>query len=311
MILCIGTTPAAQRVMVFSRLALDVVNRATTTVDGAAGKSINVAKVLQTLGARPVAVGFLGGPRGDELRAILEAKGIENEFVAVEAATRQCITVIDGSSNTQTELVQESSLVTQANYQELLDVVQRRVPECKAAVMSGTLAPGVPEDFYLRCTELARTANSLSVLDAQGRALLSTLEARPGLVKPNQTELAATLGRELAGDSATLDAMRELHNRGAERVVVTAGKKPTLAFDGRTFWKIASPKITPVNPIGSGDSFTAGLVLQLLKGVDLGEACRWATAAGAANAITLMAAEVNPSDVKRLAGGVEVERLRN
>ena len=56
-ILCLGTTPAVQRVMVFRKLTLDAVNRAATTLDGAAGKSINVAKVLKTLGGnrwRPV-----------------------------------------------------------------------------------------------------------------------------------------------------------------------------------------------------------------------------------------------------------------
>src|SRR5437867_2991928 len=50
MILCIGTTPAAQRVMVFRHLALNEVNRAAITAEGAAGKSINVAKVLQAMG---------------------------------------------------------------------------------------------------------------------------------------------------------------------------------------------------------------------------------------------------------------------
>ena len=57
-ILCIGTTPAVQRVMIFRKLTLDAVNRAATTLDGAAGKSVNVAKVLHALGGRPVAAGF-------------------------------------------------------------------------------------------------------------------------------------------------------------------------------------------------------------------------------------------------------------
>ena len=60
-ILCIGTTPAAQRVMIFRKLTPDAVNRAATTLDGVAGKSINVAKILKALGAHPVATGFLGG----------------------------------------------------------------------------------------------------------------------------------------------------------------------------------------------------------------------------------------------------------
>src|SRR5438128_5929911 len=108
MILCIGTTPAAQRVMVFRSLVLDAVNRAATTLDGAAGKSINVAKVLKALGERPLATGFLGGDRGEELRRLLTSKGIEMDFITVSPQTRQCITVIDESAHTITELVEES-----------------------------------------------------------------------------------------------------------------------------------------------------------------------------------------------------------
>jgi len=178
MILCIGTTPAAQRVMVFRNLAVDAVNRAERTLDGAAGKSINVAKVLKTLGERPVATGFLGGDRGEELQSVLEAKGIEADFVKIATRTRQCITVIDESAGTQTELVEESQAATPADYEKL----------------------------------------------------------------------------------------------------------------------------------GSGDAFTASLVWRLLRGDDLGEASRWGTAAGTANALTLMPGEVNLADVERLVNEVEVER---
>jgi fructose-1-phosphate kinase PfkB-like protein len=59
MILCIGPTPAAQRVMIFPQLVLDAVNRAASTLEGAAGKSVNVAKVLKVLGEQPLATGFL------------------------------------------------------------------------------------------------------------------------------------------------------------------------------------------------------------------------------------------------------------
>ena len=72
--------------------------------------------------------------------------------------------------------------------------------------------------------------------------------------------------------------MRELCERGAQRVVITAGKEPALAFDGRSFWRVQAPRIEALNPIGSGDAFTAGLVWRLLRGEDLGEACRWGSA---------------------------------
>ena len=126
MILCIGTTPAAQRVMVFRQLTLDAVNRAVTTVDGAAGKSVNVAKVLKALGEHPVATGFLGGDRGEEVRKVLEADGVELDFVQVASRTRLCVTVLDRSAGTHTELIEEGQPVSAANYEKLMEIIQRR-----------------------------------------------------------------------------------------------------------------------------------------------------------------------------------------
>jgi 1-phosphofructokinase family hexose kinase len=309
MILCIGTTPAAQRVMLFRKLVLDAVNRAGTTLDVASGKSINVAKVLKVLGEQPVAVGFVGGARGEFIRAAMAGKGIDCDFVTVTAQTRQCITLIDESSGTHTELVEESPAVEPADGDKLMILIRRHITGCRAVVMSGTIAPGGPVDLYFQCTRLAEAAGALSVADAQGAPLLEALKAGPGLVKPNRPELAATVGRELKDDASVMAAMRELCERGAQRVIVTAGKDPALAFDGRNFWRIIPPRIKVVNPIGSGDAFTAGLVWRLLRGDDLGEACRWASATGTANALTAMVGEVDRADVNRLAREVEVRRI--
>ena len=107
-----------------------------------------------------------------------------------------------------------------------------------------------------------------------------------------------------------MSAMRELCERGAQRVVITAGKDPALAFDGQSWWKVHAPRIDATNPIGSGDAFTAGLVWRLMRGEDLGEACRWASATGAANALTVQAGEVHRNDVERLVEEVRVEALK-
>jgi 1-phosphofructokinase family hexose kinase len=295
--------------MVFRELTLDRVNRATTTLDGAAGKSVNVAKVLKALGGSPVATGFLGGDRGRTLESLLTSREIPSEFVNVQAPTRQCITVIDQATGAITELVEESRAVDPADYEKLLVIVQRRVASCQAIVMSGTIALGGPADLYFRCACLAHEAGALSIADASGPALVEVLKASPDVVKPNRVELAATVGRPLMDTGAVKAAILELRERGAQRVVVTAGADPTLAFDGAHFFQVTAPTVPVVNPIGSGDAFTAALVWQLVRGTRFDEACRWASAAGAANAITQMAGEVNFPDVERLLREVLIQEV--
>jgi tagatose 6-phosphate kinase len=309
MILCIGTTPAAQRVMIFGKLEVDCVNRASQTLDGIAGKSINVAKVLATLGARVIAAGFLGGERGTEILGQLRARGITTHFISVTPPTRQCLTVIDQTGQTVTELVEESQPVAPDSYESLETIVQRVLPECQAIVMSGSLTPGGPVDFYRKITQMANTHQIETIVDAQGPPLVQALEARPGLVKPNRQELAATVGHALRTESEVISAMKEVRRRGAARVIVTAGKSAVLALDEEALWRVYPPKIKTVNPIGSGDAFTAGLVWRLLQGGPLGEACRWGTATGAANALSAMPGDVDRGEIDRLAGETIEERL--
>jgi tagatose 6-phosphate kinase len=121
--------------------------------------------------------------------------------------------------------------------------------------------------------------------------------------------LAATVQRSLGDESAVIQAMREVRQRGARRVVVTAGKEPALALDEDRLWRIRSPRISPINPIGSGDAFTAGLVWRLLLGENLGDACHWAAAAGAANALSPMPGELARQEVERLAEEVKVDLI--
>src|ERR1035441_2454856 len=142
-----------------------------------------------------VAAGFLGGDRGEQLRAELEARAMERDFVKVAGRTRQCITLLDTSVGMQTELVEESQPVTAADYDELMRIIRLRVQGCRAVVMSGTITPGGPADLYFQVAHMAHEAGAITVVDAQGAALIEALRAKPGLGKPNRAPNATAPGR--------------------------------------------------------------------------------------------------------------------
>ncbi len=110
MIVTLGTTPALQRTMRFESLRVDSVNRAIAVHEHTAGKSNNAARVIHTMGTRCIATGFLGGRSGEFCRRELESAGIAHQFVEVQANTRTCITLIDQTQHTATELVEESAI---------------------------------------------------------------------------------------------------------------------------------------------------------------------------------------------------------
>lgn len=309
MIICLGTTPAVQRVMRFANLQPDHVNRATGVWEGAAGKFVNVGKVLRQIGEDAFVLGFSGGARGKFLGDELLRLGVRCQFLEVRAETRLCTTIIDEAGGTVTELVEESAPAAEADFNALLTALKQHIRRAGALVLSGTVAQGGPADFYAQCSTIASRAGVLCVVDAQGQSLLNTLPTRPAVVKPNKSELEKTVGHSLPDENSTFEAMKELMARGAGSVVVTQGPKPVLAVNAQGKWKVSCPKINAVNPIGSGDAFTAGLAAGLTMGKNLGEACAWGAAAGSANALTLMPGELNKDEYDRLLTQVRVEAL--
>jgi tagatose 6-phosphate kinase len=308
MIITLGTTPAVQRVMRFGQLTVDAVNRATSVTEAAAGKAVNVAKVAAALGQQVLALGLLGGDRGETIIANLEQLGVRHEFVPVAPATRMCVTLVDESAGTTTELVEESSPVEAGDYERLLELLSANLHGARVLVLSGTLTPGGPTGFYRNCVARASAAGVATILDAKGEALLAALSAHPTVVKPNLAELSQTLATPLVSDVEIRDGARRLVAGGAGWALVTRGPQPAILTDGESSWTIRTPAVKAVNPIGSGDAVAAGLAAGLARGLTMPEACRLGIACGAANAMTALAGEVHPADVEALLPQVRVER---
>jgi tagatose 6-phosphate kinase len=296
-----------QRTMVFDRLRLDSVNRAAEVHETASGKSLNVVRVLHALGDECVAGGFVGGDSGRFIRDELDRAGVPHDFVTVAPKTRTCVTILDRASGETTELVEESKEVEKPAWGKLRGRVAEWLPRAKVMVLSGSLTPNAPQDFYGFCVNRATEHAASAIVDAAGEPLRRALAARPLVVKPNRAELARTLDSPIESDAALRDAIRRLIELGPGWCVVTQGKEGAIVSDGQRFWRVRSPALRAVNPIGSGDSVAAGLASAIARGQRLPEAARLGIACGAANAMTLLPGHVRPDDVAQLVEKIELE----
>src|SRR5262245_58981370 len=147
MLVCLGTTPTIQRTMLFDRVELNAVNRAPEVREYASGKSVNVAKVLRTLGHNVVATGFVGGTPGAKMGQYLDEAGVPHAFVDTDVETRLCTTVIDRSTSDVTELVEDAKPVEGPAWQMLSKRLEELLPRASTWVFSGTVAPGAPPEF--------------------------------------------------------------------------------------------------------------------------------------------------------------------
>jgi fructose-1-phosphate kinase PfkB-like protein len=175
-------------------------------------------------------------------------------------------------------------------------------------VISGTLPPFADEDFYVRFVQATAKARVPVVIDSHKTALVHVLFERPYLAKLNVRELEATLQTPLTTSREILRAMKDLANMGAQNVFVTHGADTAylLTANGKA-WRFQPPKIqVPINPIGSGDCTTAGIVHALLRKKPLADATALGLACGSANTTTLTPADFAPCDARALVGKVKM-----
>lgn len=269
------------------------VNRLTSVVTDPGGKGVNVARVLVSSGLEVTTV--LPAAEHDPLRAALDAvaqPGLTVTAVTVPGAARvnTAVTEPDGTTTKINEPGAELGEAERTAIEKaLLAAVEAggRTGEGDSAgwaILSGSLPPGAPTDWYARLVALLRpTGASIAVdtSDAPLAALAAALpDAAPDLIKPNGEELGQLAGLPaeramaledgaLAGDLApVVDAARVLVDLGVTAVMATLGPAGGVLVTAEGAWHAPAPAIDVVSTVGAGDSSVAGYVLADTRGDD-------------------------------------------
>jgi tagatose 6-phosphate kinase len=305
--LCVNANAAIDKTVVVPSFQLDKIHRPEQVVLLPGGKGINVARGLQTLGETARVTGWAGGFAGQFIAAGLQKEGIPAEFAWCDFESRTCLSILDPSGGTLTELYENGEPVPAEKAGELLDLFRRLLPGSQFAAISGRLSPGVPADFYARLLRAAAEAGVPAALDCSGEALRLGLEyGKPTLIKPNLSEFQALCGEKISGLPSLAAAARAAAARWDTLVVLSLGAEGAIAARADEGFHARPPQIPVVSAVGSGDALLAGVIQALAGGLALPEALRRGVAAGTANALSVGAGRFTKEDFERVLAGVEV-----
>lgn len=292
----VSANPAIDLFLDVPAIVLDDVLRATDVRRVWAGKGFNVSRTVSRLGHATQAMGFVGGFAGMAITAGLAEEGIPTDFVQVDGETRTNVMIVDDQSGRHIKVNQAGTPVNSAAQSAFTARVQARVQARDFWVLSGSLSPGMPADFYARLIELIRGRAAFAVLDSSGAALRAGCAARPDLVKPNIAEARDLTGKAVTSPADGLDAVAAFHAAGARRVALSLGADGLVLSDGSECWHVRPPEISVRTAVGAGDALLGGLVWALAQGKPLRETACWGVATGSVYAI----ADELPLDAARV-----------
>lgn len=142
--------------------------------------------------------------------------------------------------------------------------------------------PGIRMDELVEFLTFCRKVNVSTVVDVvapkahHGMDPLKRLLPLIDVFLPNEDE-----ARAFTDLTDPHDQIRKLENAGAKTVIITRGSDGALAVRDGRLWRSGAYEMEVVDPSGSGDAFTSGVIRSLLAGFDLPDMLRYASAVGA------------------------------
>lgn len=294
------------------------------------GNGINAARVARRLGADVSALGFLGGPVGREIQALLKAENVVTRFTSIAGGTRTNVTVTNDSTHQQTRLTFPGPRVSRGEVAALLKQL-RSLRGPGLFVLGGSIPDGCPATFHAQVARAASARGLGVAVDVPAKFLKSYLAIKnlPTLfIKPNQHELEDYVGHALSHDADIAQAAIRLTDR-ARLVCVSLAARGAIVASGSRAWFCASPRVRARGSVGAGDSMVGAIATRLAhwgltsaEAIDelmlnasrqlpreLEDVLRWGLAAGAATAEAEGTRLADPRRIRALCGNIKISAL--
>jgi 1-phosphofructokinase len=288
-------------------LTRGAVHRITSATTEPGGKGVNVARALTLAGVEALAV--LPTADTDPIVTALQTSGVTFLGVPVTGTVRTNLTITE-SDGTTTKLNEPGATLDDSARDALTRAVVDAAARASWVVLSGSLPPGMPDDWYAEIVATLAPASCKVAVDTSERPLdalaASFGRTAPDVIKPNAEELASLVGAspdELERVAATGDpapvvqAAQRLIDRGARTVLVTLGAAGAVLVDQTGAWMATPPPITPRSTVGAGDSSLAGYLRAEVGGAEPPQRLQMAVAYGSAAAALPGSALPSPSQI--------------
>lgn len=310
-ILTVALNPSIDETITIDKLVPYGLNRAIDSRTDAGGKGINVAVVLKRFGANVTVTGMAGGEHGRQLIGFLSQADLKAEFFPIDGETRVNYKIFDRSSLKTTEINALGPAVPPKSLELFRQKLWRLMEKAEIIVLSGSVPPGIPDDFYAQCIRAAQAEGKKVILDADGAALAAGIHAVPYAVKPNRKELESIIGGPLSGEEGIVSAAKNLLSTGIRVVIVSLGRGGAIVAGEGGIYKVAPCKVEVKSATGAGDSMVAALAYSLTKDATIEEIARITTATAAATVALDGTQLASPEGVKHFLSQVQIHKVES
>lgn len=282
MIYTVTLNPSIDYVIKLDKLNYNAVNRVNEENIYPGGKGINVSNILNELGYKNIALGFISGFTGKYIVDSMVKKNQSCDFIEVSNGFSRINVKI--KSNEETEINGKGPNITEEDLQKLYEKIDS-LKNDDILILAGSIPSTLDDKLYENIMKRLEEKNIKIVVDATKNLLLNVLKYNPFLIKPNNHELEEMFNVKINSIKDIAKYAKRLQDMGARNVLISMGKDGALLItENNEVFLSNVAKGTVKNSVGAGDSMVAGFIAGYLNtnkyqgALRLGAACGSATA---------------------------------
>ena len=284
MIYTITFNPALDYIVKMDEFNLGNVNRSNNEFVYAGGKGINVSIVLNNLGVKSKALGFIAGFTGEEIERRVREFGCDTEFIKLKEGMSRINVKI--KADVESEINGGGPDISSDALEELYKKLDT-LTVGDILVLAGSIPKTMPTDVYERIMERLQEKNIKFIVDATGESLLKVLKYNPFLIKPNHHELGELFGVKLNSKEEIIEYAKKLKDMGAQNVIISMAGDGAILIDSNGGVTTSNvPKGVVKNSVGAGDSMVAGFIAGYLNSEKIEDGFKLGVATGSTSAFS-------------------------
>ena len=225
----------------------------------AGGKGVNISRALASCGRESLALAVLGEENADSFCRNLTCDGVTYEAITVPGRIRENITIhVEGAA--ETRLSFPGFPVTADLLGRVAEKLLPLADGDTVITMTGRVPQGMAVVDVMALLRQAADKGARIVVDSRSFTLDHLKALGPWLIKPNQEEISAYLGREIRSLEQTLVEANALHKAGIANVMISMGGDGALLVCREGAFIAKPPRVEVRSTIGAGDSSIAGFL---------------------------------------------------
>ena len=137
------------------------------------GKGLNVSTVLNNLGVDNIALGFIAGFTGEEIKRRFEALGGRSDFIELREGTSRINVKIKSAA--ETEINAAGPVIDSGAVSQLMEKLSR-LRDGDILILAGSIPASLSGSLYSDIMKMLSDRNILITVDAEKELLLNALQ---------------------------------------------------------------------------------------------------------------------------------------